>query len=572
MSNSVNVNTTSNIVTVINGLDTVITVVELGPQGPTGPQGPSGSASGVITGSLLVTASAASNVITFTKGNATTFDITVDTGSAATIDTGSFVTNSQTSSMSVLSASYAPDDYDWNDDGTFLTASRNVILQGSFSASSFLFGSLSDSTDKSKIVTYGDFGRLNYMDSGSILFSDQSSSMTVLSASHAVTASYALSGGSGATFPYTGSAIISGSLTVTGSVSVAGDVQINDGYKYKTFYASELYGDGATFYVNANTPGQETIISVNALDDIQLKAKTIILSGSTTVVIDGPALIPLYTNISDLGHTAAIWNTVYGTTFSGSVFSGSHVGDGSGLTGIASASYSDTAVTASYILNAVTASYVLNAVSASYAPSAGGGSDTDWYQSGSYLTASADIDITGSIYLSGSVVSHSILTLEGSGSANPVFLVKGTSGELFSITDSLTGSLFSVNNEYGLPILEVDSNDETYIGTYNARSLYTTALISSTTSSVTESVFSISTSSYEGAFFDYTVSSASNARAGNITAIWNNGTASFNEVTTADIGVTSNVFLSAEISASQLHLLSKTDTDSWKIKTIVRSI
>jgi hypothetical protein len=45
-----------------------------------------------ITASSLVTASVNLNTITFTKGDATTFNITVDTGSAATINTGSFAT------------------------------------------------------------------------------------------------------------------------------------------------------------------------------------------------------------------------------------------------------------------------------------------------------------------------------------------------------------------------------------------------------------------------------------------------------------------------------------------------
>jgi len=46
----------------------------------------------INTGSLLVTASVNSNTITFTKGDASTFDITVDTGSATPIDTGSLAT------------------------------------------------------------------------------------------------------------------------------------------------------------------------------------------------------------------------------------------------------------------------------------------------------------------------------------------------------------------------------------------------------------------------------------------------------------------------------------------------
>ncbi len=45
-----------------------------------------------------------------------------------------------------------------------------------------------------------------------------------------------------------------------------------------------------------------------------------------------------------------------------------------------------------------------------------------------------------------------VVTIYGSGSTAPVFKVQGSSGELFSITDSLTGSLFSVNDISGLPV------------------------------------------------------------------------------------------------------------------------
>jgi cytoskeletal protein CcmA (bactofilin family) len=60
-----------------------------------------------ITASSLDTASVSNNTITFTKGNGDTFDITVNTGSGTSIDTGSFITNSQTSSMTVGTASIA---------------------------------------------------------------------------------------------------------------------------------------------------------------------------------------------------------------------------------------------------------------------------------------------------------------------------------------------------------------------------------------------------------------------------------------------------------------------------------
>ena len=59
-------------------------------------------ATSAITGSSLTTASVSSNTITFTKGDASTFNLTVNTGSATVVDTGSLVT---TSSFNAYTAS-----------------------------------------------------------------------------------------------------------------------------------------------------------------------------------------------------------------------------------------------------------------------------------------------------------------------------------------------------------------------------------------------------------------------------------------------------------------------------------
>lgn len=56
------------------------------------------------------------------------------------------------------------------------------------------------------------------------------------------------------------------------------------------------------------------------------------------------------------------------------------------------------------------------------------------------------------------------LTVYKSGST--VFSVQGSQGTLFEITDSLSGSLFSVSDISGIPILEVFSDDTVKIGTF----------------------------------------------------------------------------------------------------------
>ena len=191
---------------------------------------------------------------------------------------------------------------------------------------------------------------------------------------------------------------------------------------------------------------------------------------------------------------------------------------------------------------------------------------------GSGLTGVDPFPFSGSAVITGSLlVSGSSLPLEIIGSGSRIFSVQGSLGELFAIDDQLSGSLLVVNDASGLPQFEIFSDGRTLIGA-DPRSLYTSATISSTTLNVSQSIYSLSTSSYDGVFFDYTVVSASNARAGNIMSIWNGGNLVYTENTTTDIGSTVGVTFNVEISQSQAQLISVTDTAGWKIKTTIRSI
>jgi len=62
-----------------------------------------------------------------------------------------------------------------------------------------------------------------------------------------------------------------------------------------------------------------------------------------------------------------------------------------------------------------------------------------------------------------------VLLIEGSGST--IFDVQGSQGQLFSVTDSLVGSLFSVNDISGLPIIEVFDTDKVVMGTFGQNTL-----------------------------------------------------------------------------------------------------
>lgn len=192
---------------------------------------------------------------------------------------------------------------------------------------------------------------------------------------------------------------------------------------------------------------------------------------------------------------------------------------------------------------------------------------------GTINTSSAILSIAGTTILSGSsgTVSGSTLTVVGSGSSQPVFTVQGSQGELFSVTDSLSGSLFSVNDISGLPVLEVFSDNTTLVGNYQAPALITTAK-KVLTNSGSFSVYAVPTASYDGAFFEYTIRSGSNARAGQIMAMWSGSSVNYTEMTTTNFGITSGVTFGVFISGSNMVLTGSASTSAWTVKSIVRSI
>ena len=193
------------------------------------------------------------------------------------------------------------------------------------------------------------------------------------------------------------------------------------------------------------------------------------------------------------------------------------------------------------------------------------------------LEVSGNTRIYGGISAQTATISGSgqnILTVIGSGNSttSPIFSVQGSSGELFSVTDSLVGSLFSVNDISGLPIVEVFSDNTTLWGSYQAPSLNTTTRTS--LSAGTNTIYSIPTSAYTGAFYEYTLISTgtTGARAGQIMSIWSGTSANFTETSTTDIGTTTGVTFTVAVSGSDAVLSSSATTSGWTVKTIIRSI
>jgi hypothetical protein len=81
-------------------------------------------------------------------------------------------------------------------------------------------------------------------------------------------------------------------------------------------------------------------------------------------------------------------------------------------------------------------------------------------------------------------------------------------------------------------------------------------------------LFTQVTGSHTSAFFKYTVSSGSNARAGEVMTVWNGGTTTYTDTSTTDIGSTSIVTSSAAIVGSDIQFNIYTGTSGWKLKSL----
>jgi hypothetical protein len=81
-------------------------------------------------------------------------------------------------------------------------------------------------------------------------------------------------------------------------------------------------------------------------------------------------------------------------------------------------------------------------------------------------------------------------------------------------------------------------------------------------------MFNRATGSYSSGFFKYTVANGSNARTGEVMAVWAGGAIQFTDNSTLDIGDTSGVVASAVIAASSIQFNLTTATSGWRLKSL----
>jgi hypothetical protein len=339
----------------------------------------------VSTASLLTTASAAANVITFTKGDGSTFPVTVATGSTVS---SSFASTASLALLNVLTASStnATITYTKGDGTTFTNVINNVV--------------------------------------------NATSASLATSASQAVSASYVLQAVS-ASFATSASQAVSASFAVSSSRAVSSSVAISSSYALSSSFATtaSFYGGSVVSASFATTASfAQNIASGLSPTFANVTASNVLITGTASVALLYTQTISsstIYSSGSNqFGDASNDVQTLYGTfnivngpsNFTGSVnslngYTGSLLGTASFATSASqaqnavSASFATTAsfyggsvVSASY---AVSASQAQNSVSSSYALSSSFATTASFALN---VPATSPFPFTGSAVITGSLV------------------------------------------------------------------------------------------------------------------------------------------------------------------------
>jgi hypothetical protein len=88
----------------------------------------------------------------------------------------------------------------------------------------------------------------------------------------------------------------------------------------------------------------------------------------------------------------------------------------------------------------------------------------------------------------------------------------------------------------------------------------------------TETVATVAHATYTAAFFDYVIKNGTNVRAGTVYSCHDGTNVEFTETSTVDLGNTSDVTLTVDISGADMRLRATTTSDNWSVKSLVRAI
>jgi cytoskeletal protein CcmA (bactofilin family) len=362
----------------------------------------------------------------------------------------------------------------------------------------------------------------------SAILTNQTSSMSVSTASFALTASYISGSGGGVGFPFSGSAIITGSFLVSSSFvdftqatyvtgSFTGSLQGTASYASYAVYAGNSPGSTSTMTQSVAATTWSFTHNLNTRNPLlQVYDSTNSQIIPFAVIGSDPNQATIYFDVAESGYAVASNGgllTVNGST--------------------ARLDQTTSAVTWSFQHNLATKypNFII-------------------YDSTDNVVIPAGIhavnDMTAEIYFAFPSTGVAIANFSGiSGSVN-------TASASYAVTATTASysTNFTVANQLTI--------DQTLTDYHTVPS----SIVGS------NNIFTKATGSYSSAFFKYSVTKGSNSRAGEVIAAWAGGTLQFTDNSTLDVGDTSGVVATAIIAASSVQFNITTADSAWTLKTL----
>ena len=389
----------------------------------------------------------------------------------------------------------------------------------------------------------------------------------------------------------TGSAQITGSLGVTNNINASGTIigsnlsGTNTGDQNLSSFALKTAISGSFIAPSSSLSTRVTSLEGNSVFTSagisgSLGTNATLIRSLTATKISGSFIAPsssLSTRITSLEGN---------DVFTSAMISGSFIAPSASFSTRVTSNKLVSSQNASNISSNLTKINSLTSVTSSYALKTG--------ISGSFVAPSASFSTRVSFLEEGGAVGFTSAGISGSLGPNAT-LIRSLTATI--ITGSFTRPSASFSTRVTATSLLVEANtnkvnsviivtgsyaitgSNNFIGNQDiagsltiSGSIYRTAIITSTIANITQSIHSLSTSSFDGAFIEYTAVSASNARAGNIMSVWDGTNVTFAETTTTDIGDTSNLLFQVALTQSVAQIQSYTTSTGYRLRTIIKAI
>ena len=342
------------------------------------------------------------------------------------------------------------------DGSSYLVAGSNIVVTTGSNGSITIAGTMNAST-----LVAGTDTQIQFNDGGSNFGGD--AGLTYNKTTDTLT------GVTGSFFSLStsGNSSVGGGLTVTGASTLNGNVTVGDASADTiTVNGTTTFAGAAvttTFAGNATVSGNTTLGDASA-DTVTVNGTTTFAGSGVTTTFAGDVAV----NGGDMTSSATTFNLLNSTVTTlnlGGAATAVEIGAATGTTSINNSLTVDGNTT---LGNASSDTLSVNGL-ATFNNGLIGSLTSSNVTSGQVVVGGTGGLISGSNQLFWHNTSGSL----GIGTTQPTgkLEVAGTNGSLFVVTDSVSGSLLSVNNVSGLPILEVLSDNRVIAGAYGANAL-----------------------------------------------------------------------------------------------------